>query len=101
MTDFLTLNLPLALELIRTKIPSFWPIGQKMPFFNGKFSQAIENSKFSCIISIFWPMVLKDLVLINAKANANGIIFRVKNSDIALKSVFLEHLVLKNMIIYV
>ena len=42
------------------KLPSFWPIGPKLPFFNGKFSLAIENSKLSCEISIFWPMDHKD-----------------------------------------
>ena len=35
---------------------SFWPIGQKLPFFNGKFSLAIKKSKFSCKMSFFWPM---------------------------------------------
>ena len=42
------------------KLPSFWPIGQKMPFFIVKLSLAIENSKFSCKMSIFWPMGQKD-----------------------------------------
>ena len=28
------------------KLPSFWHIGQKMPFFNGKLSPATENSRF-------------------------------------------------------
>ena len=42
------------------KSPSFWSIGQKMPFFIGKLSLAIENSKFSCKMSIFWPMGQKD-----------------------------------------
>ena len=42
------------------KLPSFWPIGQKLPFFNGKFSPGIKNSKFSCKMSIFWPMGQKD-----------------------------------------
>ena len=27
------------------KLPSFWPIGQKILYFNGKLSQVIENSK--------------------------------------------------------
>ena len=31
-----------------------------MPFFNGKLSTVIENSKFSCKMSIFWPMGHKD-----------------------------------------
>ena len=48
MCDFLILKIiPYALSLSKTKkLPSFWPIGQKMPFFNGKLSPAIENSKF-------------------------------------------------------
>ena len=39
---------------------SVHPIGQKLPFFNGNFSLAIKNSKFSCKMSIFWPMGQKD-----------------------------------------
>ena len=42
------------------KSQSFWPIGQKLPFFNGKFSPDIQNSKFSCKMSIFWPIGQKD-----------------------------------------
>ena len=42
------------------KSPYFWSIGQKMPLFSGKLSLAIENSKFSFKMSIFWPMGQKD-----------------------------------------
>ena len=42
------------------KLPYFQPIGQKLYFFNVKFSSAIENSKFSCNMSIFWPIGQKD-----------------------------------------
>ena len=62
MGHFLTLKmLPLAMVLIKTKkSPSFWPIGQKLTFFNGKLSPGIKNSKFSCKMSIFWLMGQKD-----------------------------------------
>ena len=42
------------------KSSSFWPIGQKLPFFNGKFSQGIKNSKFLYKMSIFWSMGQKE-----------------------------------------
>ena len=62
MYDFLTLKmLPLALALIKTKnCHLFWPTVSTMPFFNGKFSLAIKNSKFTCKMSILWQMGQKD-----------------------------------------
>ena len=40
----------------KNKLPSLELIGQKLSFFNGKFSSDIKNYKFSCKMSIFWPM---------------------------------------------
>ena len=61
MCDFLTLKkLPLALALIKKKSIFFFTHDQKLPFFNGKFSPGIKNSKFSCKMSIFWPIDQND-----------------------------------------
>ena len=58
---FLALPLPLAMALIKTKRRHlFWPIGLEMPFFKAKLSQAIENSKFKCKMSVFRPIGQKD-----------------------------------------
>ena len=61
MCDFLTLKmLPLALALIKTKnCHLFDPLEKNCPF-SIKISLAIKNSKFSCEMSIFWPMGQKD-----------------------------------------
>ena len=50
MSDFLTLKmLPLAVTLIKIK-------NLFAPLVMVKLSLAIENSKFACKMSIFWPM---------------------------------------------
>ena len=62
MCDFLTLKkVTIGSGVDQSKkSPSFWPIGQKMPFLNGKLSPAIEILKFKCKMSIFLPMGQKD-----------------------------------------
>ena len=61
MNDFLTLKmLPLALALIKRKNCHLFDTFVTHALFNGKFSLAIRNSKFSCKMGIFWPMGQKD-----------------------------------------
>ena len=78
------------------KSPSFWPIGQKLPFFNGKISLAIRKFKFLCNMSIFWSMGQKDGNFLFWSTPESMVTFLGLKITHLLKKRFLEHPVFSN-----